>query len=299
MSPSWDHFRSFLAVLTEGSLSAAARKLRLSQPTIGRHIGELEADLGAALFTRSPSGLEPTETAKALRPDAEAMAAAADALVRAATGEASEARGTVRLTASEIVSIEILPQILAEFREKHPRITVELVVSNRTEDLLRRDSDIAIRMVPPVQAALLQRRIGVIELGLHARADYLERHGTPARPEDLHGHSVVGVDRAVAIAEMMQRRGLLPANLAFALRTDNDLAHLAAIRAGFGIGVCQVGLARRTPGIVRILPESFSFPLETWLAMHEDLRRVHRMRLLFDHLADGLGDYIAGQHAPG
>ena len=297
MSPSWDHFRSFLAVLTEGSLSAAARRLRLSQPTLGRHIGELEAELGTALFTRSPSGLEPTDTAKALRPEAEAMAAAAEALIRAASGEANEDRGTVRLTASEVVSVEVLPPILAAFHETHRDIAIELVVSNRNEDLLRRDCDIAVRMVPPVQAALVQRHVGAIEIGLHARRDYLDRHGTPATLADLTGHGIIGYDTETAVIQQLQRLGLIPKRESFALRTDNDLAHLAFIRAGYGIGVCQVGLARRDPRLVRILAEAFSLPLDCWLAMHEDLRRVRRMRRLFDHLADGLAAYIAGQHA--
>ncbi|MCX5516274.1 LysR family transcriptional regulator [Kaistia algarum] len=298
MTPSWDHIRSLLAVLSEGSLSAAARKLRLSQPTIGRHIDELEQQLGAALFTRSPSGLDPTDTALALRPQAEAMAAAADSLRRVATGEASGDRGTVRLTASEVVGVEVLPSILAEFRELHPDIAVELVVSNRNEDLLRRNSDIAVRMVPPTQAALVQKRIGTIEIGFHARADYLERHGTPEMLEELRDHALIGFDEETPVVRSLQQSGLIPARERFSLRTDSDLAHLAAIRAGYGIGMCQVGIARRDPALRRVLASAVSLPLDGWLAMHEDLRRVRRMRLLFDHLAEGLGVYIAGQHLP-
>src|SRR5262245_45064510 len=133
----WDLCRSFLAVVREGSLSGAARALALTQPTVGRHIEMLEAKLGVALFTRWQHGLNPTELALDLVPHLEAMGTAADALVRAASGQAEEARGTVRVTASEVVGAEVLPPMLAEFREQNPGIVLELVLSNRTEDLLR------------------------------------------------------------------------------------------------------------------------------------------------------------------
>lgn len=298
MLPSWDHIRSLLAVLDEGSLSAAARRLGLTQPTIGRHIDDLEHRLGATLFTRSPSGLEPTETARALRPQAEAMAAAADSLVRVASASASEARGTIRLTASEIIGVEILPPILAEFRELWPDIAVELVVSNRNEDLLRRDCDMAVRMVAPTQEALVQKRIGAIDIGLHARPDYLARHGTPDSLAALSAHRMIGFDAETPFIKSLQKHGFIPPREAFGFRSDSDLAQLAAIRAGWGIGACQAGLARRTPRLVRVLAGEFGLPLECWLAMHEDLRGVRRMRLLFDYIAEQLSAYIASQNLP-
>ena len=168
-TPEWDHYRTFLAVVVTGSLSGAARSLGLTQPTVGaRHIETLEAALGTPLFTRSPGGLRPTEAALALRPHAEAMAHAAEALVRTASGEADAARGVIRLTASDVVGAEVLPPILTDFREDHPRIAVELVLSNRSEDLLRGEADIAVRMVRPTQEALLAWRIGQVRLGLFA-----------------------------------------------------------------------------------------------------------------------------------
>src|SRR5690348_9795282 len=146
--PGWELYRSFLATVRERSLSGAARALGLTQPTLGRHIDELEQALGGiALFTRSQLGLVPTDAALALVPHAEAMAASAAALVRAASGAAGAASGSIRLTASEIVGGEVLPPILADFREGNPGIAVELVLSNATEDLLRREADIAVRMV--------------------------------------------------------------------------------------------------------------------------------------------------------
>ncbi len=292
MTPSWDHLRSFLAVLREGSLSAAARGLRLTQPTVGRHIDELESALGVVLFTRSQLGLAPTEAALELRPHAETMAAAAEALARTASGEAAEARGAVRIAASEVVGVEILPRLLEPFQRLYPQIAIELVVSNRNEDLLRREADIAVRMVAPTQAALLARRIGAIELGLHAHRRYLDRRGTPATLDALAGHALIGFDRETTAVRALQKLGLPLTREMFAIRTDSDTTQFSAIRAGLGIGVCQAPLAARDPDLVRLLPDAFAYPLECWVAMHEDLKTVRRMRLAFDHLVAGLDAYV-------
>jgi DNA-binding transcriptional LysR family regulator len=292
--PSWDLYRSFLAILRHGSLSGAARSLGLTQPTLGRHVIELEQRLGLALFTRSPAGLTPTASSLELRPYAEALEASAQALLRAASGSQHEVRGAVRITASEVISVEVLPPILAQLRAAHPALVIELVVSNRNEDLLRRDADIAVRMVRPTQSALLARRIGAIELGLHAHPAYLARAGTPRTAADLERHTMIGFDQPSHFA-----RGLRIGNRAvtreiFSLRADNDLAQLAAIRAGYGIGICQAPLAHRAPSLVRLLPSVFSAPLECWVAMHEDQRATLRCRVTFDALADGLAAYLAG-----
>lgn len=295
--PDWDLYRSLLAVLREGSLSGAARALGLAQPTIGRHIDALEQALGVQLFTRSQGGLIPTEAAEELRPYAEALSASAASLLRVASGRRDAVEGAVRVTASEVIGVEVLPPILAALRERHPRLVIELSLSNSVEDLLRRDADIAVRMVPPAQDALVARHLGGIVLGLHAHRRYLERCGTPTRPEDLARHTVIGFDRETAAIRAMVRRvgngGL--ARSGFALRTDSDLAQLAAIRAGYGIGVCQVALARRDRDLVRVLPDAFELTLDTWLAMHEDLRTSRRCRAVLDALEAGLRDHIRRQ----
>jgi DNA-binding transcriptional LysR family regulator len=292
-APSWDLYRAFVAVLREGSLSAAARALGLTQPTLGRQVAALEEALGLPLFTRSQHGLTPTEAALELRPYAEALQASADALQRAASGGGSEIRGAVRVTASEVVGAEVLPPILARLRETHPGLTIELVLSNRQQDLLRRDADIAVRMVRPAQDALVARRIGAIELGLYGHRSYLDRHGLPLTIDDLRHHAVIGFDQETAVIRSLRAAGLPLSREMFALRTDNDLAAIAALRAGFGIGACQVGLARRDRTLVRVLAESFAFRLETWVAMHEDLRASRRCRVVFDALVAGMADYCA------
>ena len=289
----WELYRSFLAVARHGSLSGAARALRLTQPTLGRHIDQLEQALGAAMFTRSPQGLIATETALALLPAAETMESAAEAMARAASGIAGEVAGAVRITASEIVGAEVLPPILAALAERHPKLAFELHLSNQTEDLLRRDADIAVRMVRPTQTGLVARRLGETVIGLYAHRRYLAAARQPRDWADLAGLRLIGFDRdptptaAIADAGIRLERGM------FSLRTDNQLAQLAALRTGYGIGGCQVGVAGRDPALVRVLPEAFAVPLETWLVMHEDLRASPRVRRVFDHLAEGLKAYLA------
>jgi len=290
--PDWSLYRSFLSVLRTGSLSAAARDDGLTQPTVGRHIDTLEQALGVALFTRSQQGLTPTEAALELQPYAESLEATAAALVRAAVGRAGT-QGTVRITASEVVGAEVLPPILTQLRADHPEITLELVLSNRTEDLLQREADIAVRMVRPTQQALSARRVGDIELGLHARREYLDRHGTPTSVAELREHALIGFDHENAFIRSVRAQGLAVERSMFALRSDSDLAQLACLRAGFGIGVCQVGLARRGPELVRVLAKSFLFKLEVWIVMHSDLRSSRRCRVVSDALARGLSAYCA------
>lgn len=290
--PSWDHYRSFLAVLREGSLSAAARILALKQPTVGRHIDALEETLGVPLFTRGRDGLTPTEAALELKPLAENMASIAEAMVRASSAASQEVRGTVRISASDMVGSHVLPPILAQLRAAYPRLSVELVLSNRVDDLLRREADIAVRMVQPKQDALLARRVGDIMLGFHAHRDYLARRGTPQNIADLAGHDLIGYDRNPIFIRVMRDFGLTLKREDFALRTDSDSMQFAAIAAGHGIGVCQSALAQRYPGLVRLLPKAFAYPLETWVVMHEDQRNARRCRVTFDALVEGLSDYI-------
>jgi DNA-binding transcriptional LysR family regulator len=287
----WDLYRSFLAVTRYGSLSAAARALGLTQPTLGRHIAELEGATATPLFTRSPSGLLPTETALAMLPLAEAMESAAGALARLGSAPGEAVAGTIRFTASEVIGAEVLPPILAAFADTHPGIAFELHLSNRTENLLRRDADIAVRMVRPEQTGLVAQRLGETMLGLYAHASYLAGRPAPRSLAELAAHRLIGYDRNPAQAALAAGFGL--AETIFALRTDSDLAQLASLRAGYGLGICQTGIARRDADLIRVLPALIALPLETWLVMHEDLRRGARFRAVFAHVAAGLKAYLA------
>lgn len=284
----WELYRSFLAVLTEGSLSGAARALGIAQPTVGRHIASLEKSLGIVLFTRSQAGLLPTEAAAALQPHAQAMESTAAALERAAASQGEGVRGVVRVTASEVIAVEVLPPVLAQLHERHPELKIELMASNTMQDLLHREADIAVRMTRPRQGQLIARPVGRISLGLYARRDYLERHGKPAALADLGAHALIGFDRPNAFIRGMANKFPSLSREGFSFRADNDLAQLALLRAGAGIGFCQVPLAKRSKDLVRVLPKLIALELEAWITMHEDLRHSPRCRVTFDALAAAL-----------
>ena len=201
----WELYRSYLGVLREGSLSGAARALGVTQPTVGRHIAALEQALGLVLFTRSQQGLLPTEAALALRSYAEAMGHSAAALVRAADSQGDGVRGTVRVSASEVMGVEVLPPLLAQLQAEHPALTVALVLSNRVHDLLQREADIAIRMTEPRQDARVARRVGTIPLGLYAHPSFIAAHGTPATLAELAHHRLIGFDAETPFLRAAQK----------------------------------------------------------------------------------------------
>ncbi|MGY5775666.1 LysR family transcriptional regulator [Rhizobium sp. LEGMi135b] len=289
--PSWDFYRTFLAVLEHGSLSAAARELGLTQPTVGRHIDALEQSVGTELFTRSQQGLLPTDAALVLKPYAETLASTTSALLRAASGSKDKVSGTVRISASEVIGAEVLPPILAGLQARYPDLIVELSASDTVEDLLQREADIAVRMVAPAQEALLARHIGIISLGLFAHRSYIERYGKPTTIEELHQHKLIGFDRQTAYIRMMTKRYPMLEGALFGFRSDHSIALHNALRAGIGIGFLQIPLAGRDPNLVQLLPE-IEVQIDTWIVMHENLKTSPRCRVTFDALVTGLLDYI-------
>ncbi len=295
---SWDLHRTFLEVYRRQSLSGAARHLGLTQPTVGRHIDLLESALGTTLFTRSVNGLLPTSAADAVVPHAEAMRAAADALGRDAHRATHTTGGTIRIAASEVMGIEVLPALLAPLQNEHPDVIIELVLSNRMENLQRRDADLAVRMQRPSQNTLTARKIGEVAIGMFATRDYLDRHGHPLTIKDLQNHRVIGFDRDDLSVRAVTGSALPISRADFSFRSDSDLAQLAAIRAGMCLGGMQVPLARRQHNLIRVLPEPLHFSLEVWLATHPDLRAIPLVRLVADHLAGSLRTYLRESAEP-
>ena len=290
--PDWYLYRAFLAVAEEGSLSSAARVLGTTQPTMGRQIAALESALGVTLFARSLEGLALTESGQRLLPAARAMAAAAQLARRSVSGKGDGDIGTVRITASDVVGVEVLPPMLAQLRTAHPGMAVELVLSNRNEDLLRGDADIAVRMVRPTQETLVARKLGRAGIGLFSHKRYLKANGTPRTLDELGNHALIGYDRHHAYARLLGESSGSPfPREAFAFRTDNEVAQIAALRAGCGIGACQSGIAARDRNLVPVLPDSWSVSLDIWLVMHRDQRGIRRIRLAFDALAEALAAY--------
>lgn len=286
MALPWDQIAAFLAVIREGSLSGAARRLGAAQPTVRRQIEALESQIGVSLFMRGPAGLLPTETSLGLVAFAESMEASAAAFVRTASGDVDSETGTVRLTCSRVFGIEILPSILADLRRKHPAITIELTPTDRNEDLLRREADIAVRIARPAQDALVARQVARIPLGFFASPTFLADRDPPSNYHELaDGFEFIGADRDPTLVRGFTALGMsYPRKVVY--RTDDILAQIAAIRAGVGVGLCQVRLGAAS-GLVRLVPEMTTH-LEAWVVMHEDLKRIRRVRIVFDHLVAAL-----------
>ncbi len=281
----WTLYRSFLAVAETGSLSAAARTLALSQPTLGRHIAELEAALASPLFTRTAKGLSPTSVALALIPAATAMRQAAAQLSLLAAGHEETLKGTVRLTASRVVSYYLLPAMLARLRQAEPGIEIELVPSDSTENLLFREADIALRMYRPTQNDVVTRHLADMPMALYGAKDYLDRHGRPATPDDLHNAHLIGMDRSDLMLRMLAFLGLTRKREDFPVRCDDQLVYWSLVRAGCGLGAAQTVIGDADPTVERIAAFLHLPALPIWLTAPEVLRQNPRIRRVMDHLA--------------
>lgn len=290
----WDHVQSFLAVLEHGSLMAAARVCTVSQPTLGRHIAELEARWQLTLFERTGRGLVPTEHALRLAETARAMAEQAAQLGRLASGAERNLEGRVRLTASQTMACYVLPGVLARLRETFPGIEIELVVSNALSNLLRREADIALRMVRPQQSSLVAKKIAEIPIRACAHRSYLAGHSAPAQAGDLQQHALVTGDVHDEVTPALSAMGLRPETLHYGLRTDDLIAQWQAVRAGLGIGFAAEFLLSSDPEVATVLPALPMPRLPVWLTVHRELRTSARIRAVYDFLADEVPGALAG-----
>ncbi len=283
----WSLVQAFLAVAETGSLSAAARQLGASQPTLGRQIRAIEAQLGADLFHRHPRGFDLTETGAALVAPAQAMRDAGNQIALVAAGQADRLEGSVRITASTVLSVYHLPPIIAHIRQVEPRIAIDLSPTDATTNLLFREADIAIRMFRPTQLDLVTRHIGDIPLSAFAAHSYLARRGTP-RADTIMQHDFVGYDQHPGIVDGFRAAGLDVTRDWFQTRCDDNVAYWELVRAGCGIGFSQCVLGRADPAVAEI---DFGFPippLPVWLTAHAAMRQSPRIRRVWDLLVDSL-----------
>ena len=284
----WGLIRSFLAALDAGSLLGAARQLNTSQPTLGRHIVELETQLGLVLFERTGRGLIATASAHQLADAARAMEAGALQLARSVAGAQTRINGTVRLTASQPVACCLMPPILAAMRQALPDIQIELEASNTVSNLLRREADIALRMVRPTQTSRVARKVGQVSVGAYASRSYLARRGLPTQPLDLLVHELIGYDKGEDILRGFQAHFAPVTREAFALRSDDLIVQWQAVRAGLGIGFLANYMVQGDTQVQRILPGLPLPDLAMWLTVHREIRTSQRIRAVYDFLAQAL-----------
>lgn len=288
----WESQRVFLAVLRSGSLSGAARLLGIAQATARRRLETLEARLGVRLFTRTASGLVPTASARGLVHHVESMAVAAEAFNRMASGETTVSSGTVRLTSSAFLGAEVLPGLMRDYHYRHPALRLEISISESLEDIAHQESDIAVRLVRPSDADVVARRTGAMRIGIYASAQCVQRYGKPDTLDQLRRAPLIGPDRRAADLGRLLEVGLCEAGQHFTIASDDHLAQLAALKAGLGFGLCPATIGAKY-GLVQILPDSFGFDVDVWIAMHNDLRKVGRIAGVFDALGEGLSQYLA------
>lgn len=284
----WSLIPAFLAVAETGSLSAAARQLDQSQPTLGRQIKTLERRLGVALFDRHARGLTLSTDGEELLPHAMRMREAFSALTLVSAGQAADLTGSVRVTASVFVSNFVLPEILAELRQIEPQIQIELVPNDGSQNLLFREADIALRMYRPTQLDIVTAHVTDLPLGCFAATDYIRRKGRPGTPDDLRHHDLIGYDNSDIILRAMRALGWPASRDDFALRCDDQAAYWQLVRAGCGVGFSQVAVGQADPAVEQLDLGLEIAPLPMWLAVHETLYRTPRVRRIWTLLTTAL-----------
>ncbi len=282
----WDDLRHFLAITRHRTLSAAARALHVRQSTMGRRLDALQRRAGAILLQKTPGGYALTAAGESVLVHAERMEAEALAAERAVTGRDVRLAGLVRLTTVETLLVEVLTPILAEFCDRYPDITLEVLVDRRVLSLSRREADVALRLVRPEGHELVARRVGILGYALYASDAYLARHGMPDPTSGCPGHRAILADEELLAVPSVAWAARVMREAAVALRTNSFHGQAAAAAAGIGL-VCLPHLLARHYNLARVqTPEAPSHDL--WLVVHEDTRHTLRIRALTDALTAGL-----------
>lgn len=289
----WNRARAFLVTAEEGSLSAAARALGMSQPTLGRQVAALETGLGIALFERTGRGLSLTPSGLDLVEHVRAMGEAATRVSLAASGHSQEIAGQIRITASEVYSAFLLPPIVDRLRREQPALEIEIVASNEIRNLRRREADIAVRSARPDDPMLIARKLVDDQAHLYATPLYLARFGPLEAPDDLSRADFIGFDRSEVMIDGLNRQGLHLTQGNFPVLASSHLVHLELAKQGIGIGVFPAHVGDAEPRLVRALPSLAPLEVPVWLVAHRDLTTSKRVRLVFELLAETIPGAIS------
>lgn len=286
----WNHARAFLVTAEEGSLSAAAKVLGITQPTLGRQVTALEAALSVVLFERYGRGLELTPTGRALLEHVKAMATAANQFSLQAAGQSDAIEGRVRLSATDSMAAFLLPPILRDLREAFPKITIELLATNALSDLRRREADIAIRATEPTQPDLIARKLKDFYAYLYATPEYLLQHNAGKQMKDLAGCAFIGFDCNAPLIKTFSEQGLGVDDAQFCIATQNHIVHWELVKAGMGVGIMMSDVGDAEPAVVRACEQFQPYAGTLWLVAHRELRHNRRVKVVFDFLAERLMD---------
>ncbi len=284
----WNQARAFLKTVETGSLSAAARALGLTQPTLSRQIAMLETGLGIVLFERVGKRLVLTESGRQLADHVKPMGEAADRFALAAKGQSQTIEGKVTITASDIMAAYILPPVLSRLREAAPAVSISVIASNSVDDLMRREADIALRHVPPSQPDLIARRFADSKVALYASRSAIDRFGPIAAPADIAKIPLIGFIETDGLDEELAKRGLPVTRQSFSWHCASALVTLEMVRNGMGAGIIFCEIADTLPDLVRIFPDMEPLYAPLWLVAHREVHASRRIRVVFDALAQAL-----------
>jgi DNA-binding transcriptional LysR family regulator len=287
--PDWNHIRAFLTTVEQGSLSAAARTLGLTQPTLSRQVAALEADLGVLLFERIGRSLSLTGAGQELLVSVRAMGQAAHGLSLAASGQSQSVDGLVRIAAMDVIATYVLPDVFKRLQKLAPKLQIEIVASNSISDLMRREADIAIRHIAPAQPELISHQCPDFSAHLYAATSYLDRYGRPTDFADVRDARFIGFANAGDLLPELTARGLPVTSDNFGWQTSSAAIAWQLVREGLGIGLMGKMIADRTPDVEMVLPTFTPIPAPIWLTTHRELHTSRRIRLVFDVLVEMLG----------
>ncbi len=284
----WNQLRAFLETADTGSLSAAARKLGLTQPTLSRQVAAIEQSMGVTLFERVGKAMVLTSTGLDLLEHARAMGSAADALSLAATGRSQAVGGVVSVSATDILATRILPPLVRRLREKAPGIAVEVITTDSLSDLQRREADIAIRHVKPEQPDLIARLVREVDAYFYASEAWVKAHGHPRAASDAANVPFIGSDRNGLYLGMLQHHGLRVTEANFCCYANHSVVQWSLVRNGVGVAPMMEEVALATPGVVRVFDDLPPVRFPIWLVSHRELRTSRSIRVVFEALANGL-----------
>jgi len=290
----WNQVRAFLAAAEEGSLSAAARALHQTQPTLSRQVASLEKSLGVTLFERGHRKLQLTVAGLELLEHVRAMAEAANRVSLAASGQSQAIEGRVRITATEMLATYYLPPMLRKLRELAPGIVVDVVASDEVRDLIRREADIAIRHSQPTQPDLVGRRIGFVKGRIYAARRLLDEVGMPRSFDDLSDKDFIGIDDTQGLIDGLEEHGLELRLEQFRVSAASGNCMLQLIREGLGFGFLPMDTGSLFDDLVCVLPELFAPEIPVWLVSHRELHTSRRIRIVYDLLAEELRTLTEG-----
>lgn len=282
----WNNARAFLVTAEEGSLSAAAKALRSTQPTLSRQVAALEAELGVSLFQRVGRGLELTETGMSLIERIREMGEAALRVSLTASGQAQDIEGSVRITASEIVAAYQLPEILHKLSHAAPKLSVEIIGTDNIQNLNRREADIAIRHSRPTQPDLYAKKISNVNAWMYASPKYLNTLGPYINVDTINEANFIGFDNVNLLIQGLNEMGFSLSLKNFKVNSESELIRWEYVKSGLGIGIVTEDIGDSETKVQKVLPNMKAIQIPIWLVTHAELKTSRKIRLIFDLIND-------------